>query len=196
MKFLVIFFSLLVIPFSHAAILKGTNGVELVALDGHEIKSGMFQNDNLNLTDGDHQVVVKYSKRINDDMVYSKPHIFAIDVKGDTEITVKRFNNKSQAKYAIRKGLIWIVKNELPTKNVVGESIFKEGFQIHPDIESLIVEYNQAHGLAPIDEESVATICTPAQLDDLSKTQQLIRVYSSSTSDEKKAFRIWLAQND
>ena len=196
MKFLVVFLSLVLIPFSHAATLKGTNGVELLAIDGQKIKTGMFQSGDLNVTDGEHQVVVKYSKRVKDDMVYSKPYIFVVDIKGDTEITVKRFNSTSQAKYAVKKGLNWIVKNDLATKKITGEVIFKEGVQIHPDIEKLIAEYNKANGLGPVDEKPALLTCTPEQLLNQSKSQQLIDIYHSATVDEKKAFRIWLIEND
>ena len=196
MKFLVIFLSLVLIPFSHAATLEGTNGVELLAIDGQKIKTGMFQSGDLNVADGEHQVVVKYSKRVKDEMVYSKPYIFVVDIKGDTEITVKRFSGTSQAKHAVKKGLNWIVKNDLPTKKIKGEVIFKEGVQINPDIEKLVAEYNKAHGLGPVDEQQALLVCTPEQLLNQSKSQQLIELYHSATAEEKKAFRIWLVEND
>ena len=189
MKFLVVLLSLALIPFSHAATLKGTNGVELLAIDGQKIKVGMLQNRDIEVSEGKHQIVVQFAKRIKQDgMVYSRPHIFSIDVKNDTEISTKRFSSKTQAEYAIRKGLTWIVKDGKHTQKIVGsDALFKEGVQINPNIEKLVVEYNREHGLIAVDD-------LPDSLTD--RTQQLIKIYQTATTDERKAFRIWLVEQE
>ncbi|MGB5445561.1 MAG: DUF2057 domain-containing protein [Psychromonas sp.] len=203
MRFLILVLSFMLIPISHAAMLKGVNGVELLAIDGQKLKTGgMFSDKNYNLADGKHQVVVKYTKRLNEqNMVYSRPTIFSINVVGDTEIKVRDFANVNQAESAIRNGLTWIVKNSKKTINVTdADELFEEGFQIKPDLEKLIFEYNQKNNLVPSAAiaKSMSDIpSSPAKNSKVdNKTQQLITIYRASSLEEKKAFRMWLLEQD
>ena len=203
MRFLILVLSLVLMPISHAAMLKGVNGVELLAIDGQKLKTGgMFSNKNYNLSDGQHQVVVKYVKRVNEQsMVYSRPTIFSINVVGDTEIKVRNFGSVNQAESTVRKGLTWIVKNSKETIKVTdGEELFEEGVQIKPDIEKLIFEYNQKNNLVPfivVDNSMPETPNTSAgNIKVKNKTQQLITIYRVSSLEEKKAFRMWLLEQD
>jgi len=202
MRFLVLFLSLVLIPISHAATLKGVNGVELLAIDGQKISSGMLKTKDLNVTNGEHQVVVQFAKRINQqNMVYSRPTVFSINVVGDTEIKVRNFRDVNQAESAVRKGLVWLVNNDKETIKVTdGEELFEEGFQIKPDIEKLIAKYNQTNGIT----EPVLVGANEVQIEKNTfkgenmhnKTQQLITIYQKSSLEEKKAFRMWLLEQD
>ncbi|WP_435235584.1 YccT family protein [Psychromonas sp. PT13] len=202
MRFLVLFLSLVLIPISHAATLKGVNGVELLAIDGQKISSGMLKSKDLNVTNGEHQVVVQFAKRINQqNMVYSRPTIFSIDVAGDTEIKVRNFRDVNQAESAVRKGLVWLVNNDKETIKVTdGEELFEEGFQIKPDIEKLIAKYNQTNGImapALVDSNKVQIEENTFKGENMhNKTQQLITIYQKSSLEEKKAFRMWLLEQD
>jgi len=202
MRFLVLFLSLVLIPISHAATLKGVNGVELLAIDGQKISSGMLNSKDLNVTNGEHQVVVQFAKRINQqNMVYSRPTIFSIDVVGDTEIKVRNFRDVNQAESAVRKGLVWLVNNDKETIKVTdGEELFEEGFQIKPDIEKLIAKYNQTNGImepALVDSNKVQIEENTFKGENMhNKTQQLITIYQKSSLEEKKAFRMWLLEQD
>jgi uncharacterized protein YccT (UPF0319 family) len=203
MRFLVVLLSLALIPLSHAATLKGANGVELLAIDGQKVKVGMLQNKDINVSDGNHQIVVQFSKRINKQgMVYSRPHIFSLDVQGDTKISIRNFNSKTQAEHAIRQGLTWIVKNGKETQKIVeSDVLFEEGVQINLNIEKLIVAYNQKNGNAlPVasfaNQQSDSLAGSPQQKAMQSKTQQLIEIYRSTSIEEKKAFRMWLLEQD
>ena len=202
MRFLVLFLSLVLIPISHAATLKGVNGVELLAIDGQKISSGMLNSKDLNVTNGEHQVVVQFAKRINQqNMVYSRPTVFSINVVGDTEIKVRNFRDVNQAESTVRKGLVWVVNNDKETIKVTdGDELFEEGFQIKPDIEKLIAKYNQTNGIT----EPVLVGANEVQIEKNTfkgenmhnKTQQLITIYQKSSLEEKKAFRMWLLEQD
>jgi len=202
MRFLVLFLSLVLIPISHAATLKGVNGVELLAIDGQKISSGMLNSKDLNVTNGEHQVVVQFAKRINQqNMVYSRPTIFSINVVGDTEIKVRNFRDVNQAESTVRKGLVWVVNNDKETIKVTdGEELFEEGFQIKPDIEKLIAKYNQTNGImepALVDSNKVQIEENTFKGENMhNKTQQLITIYQKSSLEEKKAFRMWLLEQD
>jgi uncharacterized protein YccT (UPF0319 family) len=203
MRFLILVLSLVLMPVSHATMLKGVNGVELLAIDGQKLKTGgMFGKNNYNLPDGQHQVVVKYSKRVNEkSMVYSRPTIFSINVVGDTEIKVRNFGSVNQAESATRKGLTWIVTNSKETVKVTdGDELFEEGVQIKPDIEKLIFEYNQKNNLPPsvvVDNSTPEMPSTSVENKKVkNKTQQLIAIYRASSLEEKKAFRMWLLEQD
>ena len=197
MRFLILVLSLVLMPAGHAAMLKGTNGVELLAIDGQKVNAGMLSNKNIELTDGQHQIVVQYAKRINQkNMVYSRPTIFSINIVGDTEIKVRNFRDVNHAESAIRKGLTWIIDNgKNVTKVNDGEELFEEGFQLKPDLEKLIYKYNQKNGLVlPGTFENDNR--TEKNIQTNNKTQQLIAIYRASSLEEKKAFRMWLLEQD
>ena len=199
MKGLVLLLSLVVLPFTHAATLTGNNGVQIVAIDGSKHKSAFLNKKIADLSEGKHQVVVEWEDSFKSNgLVSSKPHIFDIEITGDTVISVKNFNTQSQAEQAIRKGLTWIINDPQTTYEIVGsDTLSGEGLFPYGDIEKLIVEYNQQQGisLAPVATSSVLVSST--SLDLISATQQqLIDVYNSATKDQQKAFRIWLIEQD
>ena len=101
MKGVVLFLSIIIFPFCHADTLKGVKGVEILAIDGKKIQSNVFNNSPIVLTEGHHQVVVKYAKRFRSDkMLNSKPHIFGIEIMGTqqsvSEISIAGFKPKTR----------------------------------------------------------------------------------------------------
>lgn len=205
MKVLIVFLSLIAVPFIHASTLVGTYGVDIVALDGVKTEGGLFRKNELTVSDGAHQVVVIYDKNFqNDQRVTSKPHIFQIDVKGYTEISVKHFNNAYLAKNEIKKGIIWIVKNTQNTQKFAdSDSLSGEGFLPNKNIEKLIAAYNQAHGLSIFTSNPAilptTTIISSSQSNDVkgqANAAQLIQMYNAASKEERKAFRIWLLEQD
>jgi len=202
MRCLILLLLLVLIPVSYAATVKGGNGVELLAIDGQKVSIGMLDNKEVNVKNGVHQVVVQLVKRINQqNMVYSRPTIFSVNVIGDTEIKVRNFRDVNQAESAVRKGLVWIVKNDKETIKVTdGEELFEEGFQIKPNLEKLITEYNQSNGIAEtafVDNDGMQVVGEPVKGTNIyNKTKQLIAIYRASSLEEKKAFRMWLLEQD
>lgn len=207
MKASVVLLSLMMIPFSHAATLKGDNGVEILAIDGKEVESGFFASKGPELSEGDHQVVVRYSNNFKKgETVESKPHLFNIDIKGDTEISIRNFHNQHQAEKEIKQGVTWIVTNNEQTLEIAGsDTLSGKGYLPYSDIEKLITDYNQEHGISlnsvatvPVTTTSVMTAGSNLTTSNVSqaKTEQLIQIYNSATKEERKAFRIWLLEQD
>ena len=218
MKVLIVLLSLLTIPFAHSGALLGTYGVEVVAVDGVAIKHSFFSDRELTLADGEHQVVVIYDKNFqNSERVTSKPHIFNIDVKGYTEIRVKHFNNAPTAQHTVKKGLTWIVKNEEKTKKIANsDTVYGEGFLPNKNIEKLIAAYNQEHAISIVTSAPVvlptttivtstqSTVKTPELIvsdissvaNDKSNTEHLIQLYNAANKEERRAFRMWLLEQD
>lgn len=201
MKSVVLFVSLIIPSLCNAATLSGNNGVEILAVDGQKIKSAFFSSKAPELSQGDHQIVVRYANSFREsDIVESKPHIFTVNIQGDTEITVKNIHNQSQAENAIRKGLTWIVEQNGQTQKISGsDPLSGEGYLPYRDIEKLISAYNQEKGIAVA---SSAVAATSGKSDNAShnisqaSSAQLIQLYNSASKEERKTFRIWLLEQD
>lgn len=189
MKFLILFVSLILPPLCNAAILTGDNGVEILALDGQKIKSSFFTSKAVEVSEGDHQVVVRFANSFGkSEILESKPNIFTLNIQGDTEITVENINNESQAEHAIRKGFTWIVNNSEQTQKIVAsDTLLGEGYLPYKNIEKLITAYNQEQGIS-MRSSTVAA--------GQGSSEQLICLYNSASKEERKAFRIWLLEKD
>ncbi|WP_019614367.1 DUF2057 domain-containing protein [Psychromonas ossibalaenae] len=205
MKGLVLLLSLIMVPFSQANSLIGGKGVEILAVDGQKIKSNFFTSADAQLTEGSHQVVVKYVNSFrNKELIHSKPYIFDIEVIGETEIAVKNFNTQSQAENEMRKGLTWIVSNEQETKKIAGsDTLHGEGYLPYSDIEKLITAYNNEQGITLANAPATAAVTTtPATAGEpnnnlnQAKSEQLMQLYNSASKEERKAFRIWLLEQE
>ena len=203
MKALVLLFSLVVLPFSHAATLTGNNGVHILAMDGSKHKSGFLNKKIAELPEGKRQVVVQYEDNFKSgSLVTSKPHIFELEITGDTVISVKSFNTQTQAEQAVNRGLTWIISGPQKTYEIEGsDTLSGEGIFPYGDIENLIAEYNKQQGIslasAAVPVAASSVLVSSASLDLISATQQqLIDVYNSATKEQQKAFRIWLIEQD
>ncbi|WP_028865494.1 DUF2057 family protein [Psychromonas aquimarina] len=204
MKGLVLILTLIIAPFTQANNLIAGKAVEILAVDGQKIKGGFFSSADAQLTEGSHQVVVKYVNSFrNKELIHSKPYIFDIDVIGETEIAVKNFNTQSQAESEMRKGLTWIVSNEQETTKIVGSDILTgQGYLPYSDIEKLITAYNKEQGItlanAPVAVTTAATAAAdkPNNNLNLAKSEQLMQLYNSASKEERKAFRIWLLEQE
>jgi uncharacterized protein YccT (UPF0319 family) len=195
--------------FSLAATLIGEHGVEIVAIDGEEVESGFFGSEDSQLSDGNHQIVVKYAKNFRkDERVESRPYIFDLNIKGDTKISVDNINSQNQAERAIRDGLVWIVKNDGPIQTIEDSAqLTDDGYFPYRNIKKLITAYNQENDI------TLTSVTTTRQAEEIkatgqpkkhkmktmgeqSKTQQLVETYKAATKSERKAFRIWLLEQD
>jgi len=192
------------LPLCNAATLTGDNGVQILAVDGQKVEGGFFSSKTPEVSQGNHQVVVRYSKSFREsDIVESKPHIFTLNITGDTLITLKEMRNQSQAENALRKGLTWIVKDNGQTQEIVGsDTLSGEGYLPYRDIEKLISAYNQEKGIsiasAAIPIVAAANVNSENVSDNTNQTTtgQLMKLYHSASKEEKKGFRIWLLEQD
>ncbi|MFT6985818.1 MAG: hypothetical protein ACJAT7_001638 [Psychromonas sp.] len=190
MKYLILFVSLILPSLCNAAILTGVNGVEILAVDGQKIESTFFTSKAPEVSPGDHQVVVRYANSFGkSEIMESKPHIFTVNIEGNSEITVENINSQSQAEHAIRKGFTWIVKyNNGQTKKIIAsDTLSGEGYLPYRDIEKLIDTYNQEQGIS-----MASSTVTAGQ----GRAEKLIELYNLASKEERKAFRIWLLEQD
>lgn len=223
MKKITSILALLLVQNSYALELEGINGVDILAINGKTVKTSFFaSNSATELAAGTHQIVVRYSSKFNnDELIESRPAIFTLDLQQDTQINVENVNSHRQAEQAMRKGFTWQVINADTKYNVENsETLVGKGFMPYSNIEGLIATYNKEHNIiiatATEDKiEAVTTVAptivgtTPAGSASLaaqapisttatatSAGVDLITLYQQATQAQKKAFRLWLLEQD
>jgi len=175
---------------------------------------------------GYHQVVLRYSKEFDEEnrTAESSPVIFNIDLQQDTVISVANYNTLNKAENAIDKGLVWQAKSAGNQYVITDAVTLKDsGFLPFRDIEAVIAAYNKKNNITiatPIkNAETIVGTTTPqpsvvgitattaavtaasaTKASDL-KTDQCtgldqIALYQQSTPAQKKAFRLWLLEQD
>jgi hypothetical protein len=145
------------------AILSVGDGLRLHAIDGQIItKKYRFSVD---IKTGKRQLVISYDKTLSKNNrpltnsyrsshrrsnVTSSPYIFFVDINQDTQIGVQRFSTAFQARSAIQRGLVFIVKNKQDS-NLIDNADELQGNGMSPfssaNLKPLIDTYNQAHGI-------------------------------------------------
>lgn len=192
MKKVTTILALMLVQNSYALELEGINGVNILAIDGKTIKTNFFAKKINQLEAGEHQIVVRYSEKFQrDKLLESRPAIFNIDIQQDTKISVSKINNYQQAQRAIRDGVAWQVistDNQYVINN--SDSLVGKGFMPYSDIERLVTTYNQEHNITTQGETSLSKM-KAASVD-----ADLVTHYQQSTLTEKKAFRLWLLEQD
>ncbi len=204
MKALILLLSLAMIPCSQAVQLTGTRGVSILAIDGNKIKNNFFSDKKMSLDNGEHQIVVRYTANHlpndKEDIIESKPYIFNINVQGDTEITLKGLNTSYKSKMAIKDGLKWLVINNLGEVTIQRSDILQGiGFLPYLKIEKLIAAYNN-DTIKLISKKTMLNNpnVPPNSLNLMTKnkTKLLMDIYNQATQKERKAFRIWLLEQE
>jgi uncharacterized protein YccT (UPF0319 family) len=193
--------TLAMIPSSYALELEGVNGVEILAINGKEVKNSFFSQKSNELKAGEHQIVVRYTTQFNnDDIIESSPAIFSIDLQQDTKISVPQMNSLRQIEKKIKAGLTWQITSENNQYQIDDSTTLEgKGFMPYSDIEALIVAYNQEHNIALATSASVAaTTLTAATATTVVGTKKgtLQSLYQQASKQEKKAFRLWLVEQD
>lgn len=220
MKKVTTILALMLIPNSYALELEGINGVDILAINGKTVETSFFSSKSANeLEAGQHQVVVRYSAKFNqDELIESRPAIFTLDLQQDTQISVTDINSHQQAKQAARNGVNWQIINQ-DTQYTIADSdtLSGEGFMPYSDIEGLVATYNKKHNIIIATAEEVvaepvaqvaptiigatattAVSSTPkvSAVTTSGATVDLISSYQQATKAEKKAFRLWLLEQD
>jgi len=217
MKKITTILALMLVQNSYALQLEGVNGVEIMAINGEKLTSSFLGSKSKSeLAEGTHQVVVRYSANFdNEDLVTSRPTIFTLDLQQDTQISAFDVKSKYKAERAVRKGMTWeITGADNSSYKISNADILRgEGFMPYSDIEGLIATYNKEHniiiaraveekaaavpsvaptiiGASSVVETASATTATPAAARDLAT------LYQQSTAAQKKAFRLWLVEQD
>lgn len=185
--------------YSYAATLTGEKNVEILAVDGQKYSNRIFEKQDSTLSKGKHQIVVRYSNNFpNGGIVTSKPYIFNIQTDDDTTIAVKTYNRYRQAKKAVETGITWRVTNSNGSEMISDADILLgEGFFPYRDIEKLIAKYNKENGIIlPSTADNLATPGNTTRDGYSAQTKQLIKMYNSASKADRKAFRIWLIEEE
>lgn len=201
MKKITAILTLLLVQNSYALQLEGMNGVEILAINGEEVSSGFFSSKKGNdVEPGEHQIVVRYSEQFNNDQsVESRPHIFTIDVQSDTQIAVTGIHSAQQAQRAVRKGISWQISDGDSSYQVNDSDTLKgEGFMPYSDIAGLVAKYNQDNNIVTTANVAVPVVTTTTAATAVQTTASLdlISSYQQASQAEKKAFRLWLLEQD
>lgn len=191
MKTLGFILAIAVSPFALSGEIVANKGIEILAVDGVKIPGGLFSSDEVEVDDGSHQIVAKYMNTFEkNELVESRPYIFTIEVKGQTQLNTNKFNTQSQAAAKIDNGLDWFVINK------DGEYTVKEtaqltgkGFMPYSDIEGLIAEYNQANKIMPTGMAATAYDNTSSEIN------LIVEQYKAATKEQKKQFNLWFIEN-
>lgn len=200
MKKITAILALVLVQNSYALQLEGINGVDILAVNGKKVNSSLFSTSQSELDPGKHQIVVRYSTQTNDDqLLESRPAIFTIDLQQDTKISVSGMNNKQQIKRAMKKGITWQVisdDNQYPIDD--SDTLVGKGFMPYSDIEGLVAQYNQSNNitLKTVEATTVATIAEESKSNANIAGEALIQLYEKASIEDKKAFRLWLVEQD
>ena len=196
---------------AQAATLTVADKVKLLAVDGKEVKGqGWSEVESVELTDGKHQIVVRFDgevKRGSKTTIYTtRPYLFDIDlVDRNAEITLPRLTTESQAKAFFERGATWQLALENGvTKPLVGVELQGDGFAAYSDIEAVIAAYNRDNGIVIEQGNAVDFQQVSVNVDnETGKVEitgdaliQLKMWYTKASKEDKKAFKIWMAEKD
>ncbi|MEI6897723.1 MAG: DUF2057 family protein [Psychromonas sp.] len=192
MKKLTTLLALILVQNSYALQLEGVNGVDILAIDGKTIKTEFFSSQANEIKAGEHQIVVRYSNKFhNQNSVESRPAIFNIDVQQDTKISAINVNSYTQAKRSISKGITWQISSEDKQYDIENsDTLAGEGFMPYSNITALVADYNQSNNI------EVSGITAMASAEVINANAGLVERYQQASHAEKKAFRLWLLEQD
>ncbi|RKF19564.1 DUF2057 domain-containing protein [Alginatibacterium sediminis] len=155
----------------------------------------------------------------------SKPYIVDLDLQGDTKIELeKRFRRVAEADAYFSRTPTWIITTN-NTERKVNDAILlpgNDGFNPYSDIEAAIAGYNLENGVDISDSVAKSEVAKAQQLasestiktaaavgagtavavsaadagQSVGNLEQLIKSYSSANAEERKAFRLWLLEQD
>ncbi|WP_166739405.1 DUF2057 family protein [Psychromonas algicola] len=200
MKKIITLLALLLVSNSYALKLEGINGIEVLAINGEKVKTSIFTSENkYELKPGYHQIVIRYSKDFDDgeNTANSFPVIFNIELQEDTKISVDDYNRLSKAERAIKEGLTFQIISAEKQYNVTDAPLLTEnGFSVFSNIETLIITYNRKNNITITGgkNDTPATIVGITSSSDT--VQEQMNLYLQSTPEQKKAFRLWLLEQD
>ncbi|WP_434137267.1 YccT family protein [Photobacterium leiognathi] len=194
----------------NAATLSVSDNLELLVVDGKEVKSGRFSHaESVELSEGEHQVVVRFDgevKRGSKTTIYTtRPYLFDVNMTSqDAEITLPRLTTESQAKAYFARDPQWTLETATGVTTLSAVELIGDGLGAYSDIPALVAEYNKKNGIIIENGTPVDLQKTVVEVDDKTgKVQitgdaltQLKLWYSKASQEEKKTFKIWMAEHD
>lgn len=189
MKIPALLLTIVVAPFAHSGEIITNNNIEVLAINGTEVTSSIFNTQKLEVEDGQQQLVLKYTKTFNkSDLVESRPYIVEVEIKGKTTLNTDKINSKAVAINKMNKGLNWHVSNDDGQYTIKGaEQLIGKGFMPYSDIEGLVENYNKKNNSQRL---------TVNNQEGQSTENLIIEQYKLATKEQKKQFKIWLIDNE
>ncbi|MDD1782400.1 DUF2057 domain-containing protein [Enterovibrio sp. ZSDZ35] len=193
-----------------AAELSADNGLEFLVINGKNVKNLSSEGDKrLELEPGNYQLVARFDDEVKrgskTSMFTSKPFVFDITVANDDiALTIPKLKFESQAA-AFFRNPEWEVENLSSgnTNKIDGVQLTGSGFGSYNNMEKAVAKYNQENGIifeggSPQDlEEVVVAIDEKGNVDIKGDTLTQLKLwYTKATTEEKKAFKRWMIDQD
>lgn len=203
--------------YAHAVTIMPSSGVSILYINGQLADDKLSRNE---LVEGFNQVVVRMDKNMsrsstNSDVFTSKPYILNIEgIRGDLKIAHPQARSKMEAEKAFRSDQPeWVLEQDGKAISYKQEVLKgKSGLFPYLGMEKLIAEHNQSRGIyfengqivdQPAALQAAVVTANSAASDKASKPQvitnnveQLKAWYLQSSTEERKAFRRWMIDQE
>ncbi|PWI33913.1 DUF2057 domain-containing protein [Vibrio albus] len=197
-----------VASFTHAASLDLPYSVDFLALNGVEQDS---KDVLASLKPGRQQVIIRYSEELRDgstnELYVSKPLVLNLDVKADSDeysLDHKNFRTYKAAEAAFDNNKAgWTLEHNGISEVVYPEELLADGFMPYANIEKAIRAHNKEKGIVLTSSgatnvtEAVVSVSDSGEVEITGDpVTQLKLWYTKASKDERKAFRIWMIDQD
>lgn len=196
---------------AQAATLSTSKNIKFLVIDGKDVRSSSWSpTENVELSDGKHQIVVRFDGEVKSGSkkttIYTtQPYLFDLDIKAkDATIVLPRLTSLSQAQAYFNGDATWNleyndgVKETLDTVKLEGS-----GFGPFANMEKVVAQYNSDNGIVIENGYAVDLQKAAVKVDDKGKIEvtgdsltQLKMWYAKASDKDKKAFKTWLTEND
>lgn len=204
-----IFFIAALVSFSAQAIdVEVGDNIELMVVNGKEVGSLMTPAKQLDLPKGKHQLVIRYNASLKDGsrnkFFTSRPYIFEADIQQATVISLPKMKRYTQVESHFQRGPQWTFEyQDGVSEPVKYEKLVGSGFSPYSDMEGLVAEYNQEKGISFTNnqfEKLTDVAVSVSESGEVSingdATTQLKLWYTKATAEERKAFKLWMIEQD
>jgi hypothetical protein len=197
-----------VAPFTHAASLDLPYSVDFLALNGVEQDSKDVLQD---LKPGKHQVIIRYSEDLRNgstnELFVSKPMVLELDIKDAADeyaLDHKNFRTYRAAEAAFDQNKAgWTLEHNGYSEQVFPEELMADGFMPYANIEKAIRKHNKEKGIVLTAAGATNVTDAVVSVSDAGEVEisgdpvtQLKLWYTKASKDERKAFRIWMIDQD
>lgn len=202
----------------YAATITPTTGVSILYVNGQPAEDQLSKNQ---LNDGFNQLVVRMDKNMapagasSSDVYTSRPYVLNIDdVHGDLKIDHPQARSKMEADKAFKSDQPnWLIEQDGKAIDYKQEVLKgKSGLFPYLGMEKLIAEHNQSRGIyfengQLVDQPvavQIATVSDKVAVSDkapqaeviTNNVEQLKAWYLQSSTEERKAFRRWMIDQE
>lgn len=184
------------------------DNIEFMVVNGQEVGSRMAPAKNIDLPQGKHQLVVRYNASVKDGsrnkFFTSRPYIFEADIQQATVINLPKMTRYSQVESHFHRGPKWTFEYQDGTSAPVSyDKLVGSGFSPYGDMEGLVAEYNQDKGISFTNNQFEKLTDVAVSVSDTGEvnitgdaTTQLKLWYTKATAEERKAFKLWMVEQD